>query len=250
MNDSNNSVDLSNPPPAQENAEPEKKAPESITPEKKIKFSYFEPIAGIILAVVATIIFLVFPQIIAVVFIGGPVIPTFDVNVIRGLAVLIPAILWALFRIGVEVAYLVERRYTQRLAIITVVGNVLAAVCTLIMFIPYRIVFEGYISWVQTYLANVPWFEAIMLRPNIILLVIIMLGLILDSISVILKGKKSKGKQDKEEDGTKTNDVKIETAETAAGADAEVTVAAAEVNTDAAEVTVAATEGNADTTDV
>ena len=102
-------------------------------PKKDIKFSYFEPIAGITFALVASIIFLGFPQIITIGFFDMRLVPTFDEVVIRSLW--IPIILWALVRIGVEAVYLIERSYSKRLALISVIGHVIAAICTLIIFV-------------------------------------------------------------------------------------------------------------------
>ena len=168
-------------------------------PEKKIKFSYFEPIAGILFAIIATVVFLGFPQIIAVVFVSGPLIPTFDSDVIRSLW--IPIILWAVFRIAVEVFYLIERRYTKRLALITILGNLLAFICTLIIFIPYKIVNVDYINWIHTYFDNIAaWFGEILARPNIVIIVIMFIGLVLDAVTVVRKGIKSKAKEDKDAD--------------------------------------------------
>jgi len=177
-----------------EEAEVPKKA------EKDIKFSYFEPVAGIIFAIVASVIFLVFPHIIAVVFVSGPLIPTFDAEVIRSFW--IPIVLWAILRIFVEVFYLVERRYTKRLAIGTMIGNGLAFICTLIIFIPYRIVNVDYIDWIHTYFASIAaeWFGEILARPNIVIIVIMLIGLILDSITVVRKGFKKKKEEDEEEE--------------------------------------------------
>ena len=182
------------------NPQPE---PEKKEPEKKIKFSYFEPIFGILFAIIATVIFLVFPQIIGVFFLGfgDHHIPAFDANVIRGLWVLIPAIIWAILRIAVEIAYLVERRYTKRLALITVIGDVLAVICTLIMFIPYRIVNVEYIDFVHRYFTNVSaWFTEILVRPNLIIMIIIIIYMILDSVNAVIKGNKAKEKKEDEEE--------------------------------------------------
>ena len=191
------------------------------TAEKKMKFSYFEPVAGIIFAIVATVIFLGFPQIIAVVFVSGPLIPTFDSEVIRSLW--IPIILWMVFRIFVEVFYLVERRYTKRLAIVTMIGNTLAFICTLIIFIPYKIVNVEYIDWIHTYFANIAvWFGEILAKPNIVIIVIMLVGLILDSITVIRKGFKKKKNED-EEDEVKSEIVNINDEAEKAGVAAEKT---------------------------
>ena len=166
--------------------------------EKDVKFSYFEPIAGIIFAIVATVVFLGFPQIIAVVFVSGPLIPTFNADVIRSLWVLI--LLWALLRIAVEGFYLFERCYTKRLAIATMTGNTLAFICTLVIFIPFRIVNVEYVDWIHTYFSSIgsEWFGEILARPNLVIIAIMLIGLILDSITVAVKGFKKK-KEDEEE---------------------------------------------------
>ena len=181
---------------------------------KRLKFSYFEPVAGIIFAIVASVIFFFFSRIIAVVFVSGPLIPTFDEAVIKTLW--LPILLWAILRIAVEIAYLIERRYTVRLAIITVIGNLLAFVCTLIIFIPVRIVNIEYINWIYTYFTGgAAWFGDILANPHIIIIVIMLIGLILDSITVIRKGKLSKAKRDEEDvdDGIYTKEVNADAEE-------------------------------------
>jgi len=177
-----------------ENEEAKEKPSNAIKTDRK--FSYFEPIAGIIFAIVATVIFLGFPQIIAVVFVSGPLIPTFNTEVIRSLWV--PIILWAIFRIAIEIFYIVEHRYTKRLAITTLIGNVLALICTLVIFIPSRIVNDEYIDWIHTYFGSIgaEWFGEILARPNLIIILIMLIGLILDSITVSVKGFKKKKEDD------------------------------------------------------
>jgi len=167
-------------------------------PKKKLKFSYFEPIAGILFAVIATIIFLGFPQVISIVFIGARLIPTFDEVVIRSLW--LPIIIWALLRIGIEVAYLVERSYTRRLATITVIGHILTAIVSIIIFISPRIVFWEYIDFVHTYFKDVAeWFGEILARPNLIILAIMLIVLVIESVTVIKKGEKAKKNIDEAE---------------------------------------------------
>ena len=166
--------------------------------QKKLKFSYFEPVAGMIIAIAATIIFFFFPQIIGVFFIGGRVIPTFETEVIRSLW--IPIFLWALLRIGVEVAFLVERRYTRRLALISVIGYVLTAIVTFIIFLSDRIVHWEYVEFIHTRFDNLAaWFANVIAKPNLIILVFMMLILIMESINVIRKGNKAKEKEEEEE---------------------------------------------------
>ena len=181
--------------------EPEKDPHEE--PEKEVKdqqFSYFDPIAGIIVALIATVVFLGFPGIITVVFIGGVVIPTFEEEVIRSLW--IPIILWAVFRIGVDVAYIAEHSYTKRLAKISVIGHILTAICTIIIFIDPRIVHPEYVDWVNTYFASVSVeFGNILARPNLIILVLILVVLIIESITVIRKGYRAEDTDDEDAGG-------------------------------------------------
>jgi len=172
--------------------------------KKQRKFSFIEPIAGIIFAVVATIIFLGFPQIITIVFIGGRLIPTFDAEVIRSLW--LPIILWAVVRIGVDVAYLVQQRYTQSLAIISLIGNALTAILTFIIFINSRIVYWEYVDFVHRYYEEIAaWFGAIIARPNIIILVVILLVLVLDTFNAIRKGGLMRKTDEDDEDDDEEN---------------------------------------------
>ena len=172
---------------------------------KNQKFSYFGPITGIIFAIVAAIIFLGFPRIITVVVFGGVEIHTFDDAYIRKLW--LPIILWALFRIAVEVAYIVEHRYTKRLAKLTTIGNVLAIICTIIIFVSPRIVNPEYVSFINTYYTSIaPWFGTILAQPHLIIIVIMAVVLILDTITVFRKGSKAKEEKDEENEEEKDED--------------------------------------------
>jgi len=166
---------------------------------KDQKFSYFGPITGIIFAIVAAVIFLGFPRIITVVVFGGVEIHTFDDLYIRKLW--LPIILWALFRIAVEVAYIIEHRYTKRLAKITTIGNILAIICTIIIFISPKIVNPEYVSFINTYYTSIAtWFGTILAQPHLIIIVIMAVVLILDTITVFRKGYKAKEEEKKDDE--------------------------------------------------
>jgi len=161
------------------------------TPKKRLKFSLVEPIVGIIFAVVAAVIFLRFSQIITITFIGGHLIPTFDADVIQSLW--LPIIIWAILRIGINVAYLIERYYTQRLAVVSVIVNVLSAIVLFIIFFDDRIVHWEYVDFINRYFEEIAaWFGAIIARPNLIILAIMVIVMIIDSVTVIKKGQKAK----------------------------------------------------------
>jgi len=208
MSDNGENVNVPAAPPDEEKEQ---------RPEKEKRFSMFEPIAGIIFAIVCTIIFLGFPQIITIVFIGGRLIPTFDAEVIRSLW--LPIILWCVFRVGVEVAYLIIKRYTKKLTIISLVGHALTAICTLIIFVSPRIVFWEYVDFIHRYFEDVArWFGNILAKPNLIILVVMLVVLIIESVTVIRKGKKEKEKEEKEaEDINKADKAGAEEAKPEAG---------------------------------
>ena len=182
-------------------------------PKKKMKFSYFEPVVGILIAIVVSVVFYYFPQVIAIVFVSGPVIPTFDIEVINGPGsdLWIPILLWAVLRIGVEIVYFIERSYTKRLAIITMIGNILAFICTLIIFLPVSIMNPDHIEWVRThYIDNAAWFGELLANANLVVILIMLISLLLDSITVIRKGFKSKKVHKEAKEDITVEEVKIE----------------------------------------
>ena len=166
---------------------------------KQKKFSYFEPVVSILFTAVVAVIFLGFPQIITWVDTSagqtfGDVavrpIPTFYADIIRSLW--LPIILWALLRIGVEIAYIIEHRYTKRLAVITCAGDALAMVCALFIFVSPRIVNAEYIVHVFTnFIGNIAWLGHIIANPHIIILVIMAVVFTLDCVNAVIKGKRT-----------------------------------------------------------
>lgn len=187
---------------------------------KKVrKFSYFEPIVGIIIAILFVVLFLGFPQIMTVTFSGSLTddIPTWNETVLRSLW--IPIVLWGIFRIAVDVAYLIERRYTKRLMVISLVGYVLTAVVTLITFVSARIVNVEYADFIRTFFADsAAWFGEILANPHIIIIVVMMLVLILETINVLIRSKKERAREEADESTSvaeATNTVEAEVNETA-----------------------------------
>ncbi|MCL2627785.1 MAG: hypothetical protein FWD44_03695 [Oscillospiraceae bacterium] len=165
-------------------------------PEKKKKqkgkhsFSFVEPIIGIFIAILFTTIFLWFSQIITIAFIGGELIPTFDAEVIKT-SLWLPIIAWGVIRVGVNVAYLIERSYTKRLTVISIIGNALTAVASFLILFNDRIVYSGYVDFIRTYFEDTAaWFGEILTKPNLIILVVIIIVLIFDSIGVATKSRK------------------------------------------------------------
>lgn len=168
-------------------------------PAKTLRFSYFEPIAGMIFSILCAVIFLWFSEIITIVFVGGRLIPTFDETVIQSMWFLV--ILWGLLRIAVDISYLVERCYTKRLAIISIVGNTLTAIVGCILLIPHRIVYWEYIDFVHEYFEETAaWFGSIAASPNLIILVVMVIVLALETITAVRKGWKNDARKKTDSD--------------------------------------------------
>ena len=183
----------------EKNADSTQEIPEEGNKIKSPKVSYFEPIVSMIFAIVCVVIFLAFPQIIAIGILGDPprLIPTFDASVVRSLW--FPVVLWGLFHIGTDIAYLVERRYTKRLAMITVAGHVLSLICACIILIPTRIINGEYLIWVDILSNSVArWFANILTRPNLIILFIMIIVSIIIVMGVIIRSNKAQKKADEE----------------------------------------------------
>jgi len=163
-------------------------------------FSILEPIVGIIFAVACTTIFGFFSEIITWSYYGTThsniqqgvirLVPTFDKDVISSIVVLV--ILWGLLRVAINVFYLVERSYTRRLSIVSIVGNALTFIVSLIILIPPRIVNEEYVHHVHTaFQGNMTWFGNVIANPNLVILVLMLILLFFESFNIVRKGWKN-----------------------------------------------------------
>ena len=178
-------------PETEDTPKPEDAKKEKEEKEKDPNFSYFEPVTGIIFAIVCAVVFLVFPQIITIVFVGDTLIPTFDDEVIRNIWYLV--VIWGLLHIGVDVVYLVQRKYSQNFVKFSIIGHAVAAIVACFILIPYKIVNVEYIDFIHRYYADIAeWFGNILVRPNLIVLVVMIVIFIIESITVMRRGKRTK----------------------------------------------------------
>jgi len=156
------------------------------------KFPYFEPFAGIFIAIVCTVVFLWFTDLITIAFYVEPpiLIPAFLRIEIQ--ALWLPIILWGLVRIAGNIAYLIEKVYTQRLAIISLVANALTVIITSVILARNYIVNPEYADYmIRLFEPSVaPWFGVMLANPHIIIIVIVSLVMVLDSITVVRKRNK------------------------------------------------------------
>jgi len=186
------------------NSIPEDSIPED-NPDKKSlktkKFPYFEPISGIIIAIVCVVVFVLFSDLITIAFWLDPpaLIPTFLEHELHRFIIWFPAVLWGITRLVVNIAYLIEKIYTKRLAIIALICNALTVILTFIIMIDGRIVNPVYAQWMRDLFEPVaPWFGEILARANLTILVILVVVMILDSITVVRKRNKVIRQEEKE----------------------------------------------------
>jgi len=155
--------------------------------------SMWQPIGGMIGVVVAAIIFLGFPQIIAGRFSDVGWVSVFNVEVIRSLW--LPISIWMIIHIGWEAMRLIEGRYTKRLAIIGVAVNITIAACAAFIFASGTIINPEFISQMGNMLPSERngILYLIFGYPNLFLLGGIVLALVVDSISGMIKAFRAKG---------------------------------------------------------
>jgi len=101
-------------------------------PKESSRIKPQEPVFSIMFSVLATVIFLGFPQIFTA-WLDGALIPIFDEQAVRGLW--LPIILWAVLGISKEVVKLIDGRYTIRLAVVTLAANMLILLCAAPVFL-------------------------------------------------------------------------------------------------------------------
>lgn len=158
-------------------------------PNKFFDIKRADPILGIVFSILVVVVFLGFPYILGGAWIGdGTYIPMFDTDIIRSLW--LPIILWMVFRIAVEVAYLVEKRYKPRLTVIAVTLNIATAICAFIVLWGDRLINSEFLYYMEEF-ADSAIANLISFIPMGLLLVFMAL-LLIETITVIYKGVKSK----------------------------------------------------------
>ena len=152
-----------------------------LVPEKETRIKRHDPIMGIVWAVIATVLFLVFPWFAGVWVKNIGWIPFFLTTVIR--SHWLPITLWGILSISKESFKLIEGQYTKRLAIATVAANLSIAICAAVVFVSGSIVnpdfLPGINSLIETGDGQVPL--SLFSNVHLFLLSIVCIGLIIDS---------------------------------------------------------------------
>jgi hypothetical protein len=161
-------------------------------PKTNVQIKPYEPIAGMIWCVILAVVFLGFPQIAGPWIEGTGWIPVFAPSVIRSFWILI--VLWSVLGIVRESVKLLDGQYTKRLAVVTVVCNILTAISAAIVFLNEKIMNPEFVHYIGG------WFTdagepgraplEIFTKFNLVFLGIVLFALILDASVTTVKALK------------------------------------------------------------
>ena len=149
-------------------------------PDKRAQIKIHEPIINCLWHIAAAVLFLGFPYLVGGHTEGTGWIPAFNETVIRSMWYFV--ILWMAFGIWREIVKLIERRYSKRLAVITVIAHVLTGISATLFFTNGSIMNPVFVEKVGTMFegAGVGELSRALGHLNICFLVIILFALLLD----------------------------------------------------------------------
>jgi len=159
-------------------------------PESVRRISPFWPIISIWLVIGLTVLFLGFPQVFRLLT-DFEWIPLFDVTAVR--ALWLPILLFSALDICSSIAQLAERRYTLRLAAITLVLGVLQVILAVVVFGNDSILNPEFVAQVPYFFADLDIYALEILRDNVIARphIVVMGGLIVvvffEVLDVVIK---------------------------------------------------------------
>ncbi|MDR0283811.1 MAG: hypothetical protein LBI33_02835 [Propionibacteriaceae bacterium] len=145
------------------------------------------PVINMVWWILLVVLFLGVPQVIGGWTPGAGWVPVFSVSHLRSLW--LPVILWAVLGIAKDVVQLVEEQYTPRLAILTVVANILVAGCTAVVFLPPAIINPDFVAHLDDFVTGAggrviwPWGEHL----NLVVFGIIGIVLVIETAATIIR---------------------------------------------------------------
>ena len=161
-------------------------------PKANEKIKPADAIAGIIFSVIVVVVLLGFPEVIGLWTQATGWVPIFVPEVLRSLAVFI--VLWAALEIVKMSVKLVEGQYTKRLAIVTVICNILIVASALAVFLNDRILNPEFLNTMICYVTETDGIAAVSCifgNINLIIVFATVLALVLDSVETAVKAYKS-----------------------------------------------------------
>lgn len=147
-----------------------------------------DAVAGIVFSIVGAVVFLLFPEVLNALAHGpdGMPVQIFDIAAIHSSAWVILA--WTLVGVASECFKLVEGRYTQRLLVVTLIANVVAAALTVFWLTNYHIVDTAALVQLVQSSADVGG-AALWMFTHVqqAVCVLIVVALIIDTIEVVVR---------------------------------------------------------------
>jgi hypothetical protein len=158
-------------------------------PKKNAIISKRESIFGISISIIFCIVFLIAPEIFSAVFDGKRFIPIFNVEVIRSIwYIIIGFAVLGIIRDGYK---LYEGRYTKKLAVVTVITDILSALLSFVFLLDNKIINNEFTTAIINLFQDDAEFIAnIFSRFNIFFLGVILFALALDMINTIVRAAK------------------------------------------------------------
>jgi len=149
-------------------------------PDKRARIKIHDPVINILWHIAAAVLFLGFPYLIGGYTESTGWIPAFDETYIRSVWYLV--VLWAVFGLMREVVKLTERRYSKRLALITIVVNILTGISATVFFANSSIMNPVFVEKVGSMIegAAAEEFSRALGHLNYFILAVILFALLLD----------------------------------------------------------------------
>lgn len=167
-------------------------------PKQNEVISKTESIIGIIIAIIFSIVFLTVPQIFGMYSSEyGGWIPFFNIQAIKETWYFI--ILFSLIGVVRDTVKLIDRRYTQRVVITTVISNICSAVLTVFWLLRSGMVNPNLIAAAENIFQKDKFIVDIIANFQNVLLGVIIFALVLDSLETVIKTIKQSGLQLKKE---------------------------------------------------
>lgn len=162
-------------------------------PTKKEGISKAECVFGIVFSVLFVVVFLVCPQIICGITKDGQMIPVFDTEAVRSTWFVI--FLFGIMGVITEALKLIDRKYTRRVVIVTVVFNVISAVLTIWWLGANQLFNQEFFLNIGQFLEKKEFMMKIFGNLSYYLLGFILFALVLETVTAVIKGWKSESAQ-------------------------------------------------------
>lgn len=156
-------------------------------PGKNAKIRPHKPVIGILWSVVGVVILLFVPQVLGGWVEGVGWIPVFTISVIRGCWPFIA--LWAVLSVAKETMAMIEGQYTARLAVVTIISDLLILACISVVLMQNNIMNPDFVNNIGAFLVGdgARFLSGYFIHANLLLLGIVAFATLIEMITVVIK---------------------------------------------------------------